>query len=326
MRVGIVGVGAVGTRVIRRLLAAPDLEVVVDARRMSRDNNPLTAFGNQITLLDAEFDRIKFEAVVVATPAGLQAPTVAPLLGRCPLIVTTGDELSEVRDLLSESSAAVSGGSAVVVGAAFAPGLSCVLAWSAGHRMDEVHEVHVAKVGTGGPACARQHHRALGGWALDWRDGHWIDRPGGSGRELCWFPEGIGSRDCYVGELADPLLMVEAFPDVKRVTARLAANRRDRFTAWLPMMTPPHSEGALGAIRVEVRGMREGESATEVLGVSERPAVAAAALAASVVLTGVAEPIPPGTHAVGAIASAELVDELLSAGIRFHRFSGTEIV
>ena len=30
-------------------------------------------------------------------------------------------------------------------------------------RFDAVDEIHVAKVGTGGPACARQHHRALRG-------------------------------------------------------------------------------------------------------------------------------------------------------------------
>ena len=45
-------------------------------------------------------------------------------------------------------------------GAGFAPGLTCVLAAHGAARFDQVDEIHVAKSGTGGPACARQHHRA----------------------------------------------------------------------------------------------------------------------------------------------------------------------
>ena len=40
----------------------------------------------------------------------------------------------------------------------------------------------------------------------------------------------------------------------ERVTARVAASRRDRLTARLPMLRPPHPEGLIGAVRVEVRG------------------------------------------------------------------------
>ena len=125
-------------------------------------------------------------------------------------------------------------------------------------RFDQVDELHVAAHGTGGPACARQHHRALAGLALTWHDGMWIERASGSGRELCWFPDPVGAHDCYRAELADPLLLVPAFPGVARVSARLSATRRDRITARLPMLRPPHPEGTLGAVRVEVRGKRDG--------------------------------------------------------------------
>ena len=61
-------------------------------------------------------------------------------------------------------------------------------------------------------------------------------------------------RDCYRAALPDALLLVPAFPGVDRVTARLAANRRDRLTARLPMLRRPHPEGGPGRVRVEVRG------------------------------------------------------------------------
>jgi hypothetical protein len=169
----------------------------------------------------------------------------------------------------------------VAVGAGFSPGLSCLLAAHAAALLDRVTEVHVSRVGTGGPACARQHHRALRGEAVDWRDGEWLHRASGSGRELCWFPDPIGGRDCYRAALPDPRLLVGAFPGVERVTARLAATRRDRLTSRLPMLRKPHPDGGPGAIRVEVRGERSGAgTATVVYGAMELPSMAAAAVAA----------------------------------------------
>ena len=88
-----------------------------------------------------------------------------------------------------------------------APGLSCVLAAHLRNHLDRVDEVHVASVGTGGPACARRHHAALTAAAVDWEEGEWRRRRGGSGRELVWFPEPVGGADCYRAGLADPLLV-----------------------------------------------------------------------------------------------------------------------
>ena len=76
------------------------------------------------------------------------------------------------------------------------------------------------------------------------------------------------------------LLLVPAFPDAVRVTSRLGANRRDRLTARLPMLRPPHPEGGPGAIRVEVRGRGAETREVLALGAMDRPAVAAGAVAA----------------------------------------------
>jgi hypothetical protein len=137
----------------------------------------------------------------------------------------------------------------VVAGATMSPWLSCLLAAHGATLLDRVDEVHVARHGVAGPACARQRLRALRGTALDWRDGEWVRRPGFSGRELNWFPDPIGGRDCYRAELAEPLLLRPVLPDAQRVTARLTASRRDRALAPFPVLLPPPVEGGLGAIQ-----------------------------------------------------------------------------
>jgi hypothetical protein len=80
--------------------------------------------------------------------------------------------------------------------------------------------------------------------------------------------------------LPETVLLVGAFPDARRVTARVGANRRDRLTAHLPMLRRPHPEGTLGAIRVEMRGRQGQAQGDRVLGAVDRPAVAAGAVAA----------------------------------------------
>ena len=193
------------------------------------------------------------------------------------------------------------------------PGLTCLLARLGASEFDAVDEIHVAKVGTGGPACARQHHRALSSLAIDWRDGRWTRRAGGSGRELCWFPDPVAGRDCYRAALPDALLLVPAFPGVDRVTARMAATRRDRLTAPLPMMRRPHPEGGVGAVRVELRGWREGERHVVVLGSQAKPAHGAAVVAAATALHLVGREVPAGAAGLASIPDP---DRLLLRGRR----------
>ena len=199
-------------------------------------------------------------------------------------VVSTSGAVSDVRDLLDLDDAARGAGVTLVVGAAVSPGLSGLLARQLVGRLAGCDELHIARHGTAGPACAREHHRALRGWAMGWRDGGWIERPAGSGRELCWFPEPVGARDCYRGELSDPVLLHRSFPDVERISARVSATRRDRFTARLPMLSPPHREGGIGALRVEARGRdAEGARVTLIVGIAELVGTAAAAVAAAFV-------------------------------------------
>lgn len=327
MRVAVVGVGAVGARAARQLLSSDGVDAVVlrdpDQERLEAVRQSLGRGAEVDTATDGAPDA---DLVVLALPPGQHGRAARQALGVDRPVVSTSDAIDDVRALLDLDAEARERGVTVVVGAGFGPGLSCVLAAHAASFLDEVDEIHVARIGTGGPACARQHHAALAGRAIDWRDGGWVERRGGSGRELCWFPDPIGAADCYRAALPDALLLVPAFPQVRRVTARLAANRRNRLTARLPRLRRPHAEGGLGAVRVEVRGRRDGATDTVVLGAIDRPAVAAGALAALAALWirdgRVAGPGAAGL--AGAVDPVPLLHELHRRGVRAAVFEGVD--
>lgn len=324
MRVAVFGAGATGARVARKLATSDEVERVLvhdpDPQRLDWVVSSLgpTAAAAESPVLEGDAD-----AVVVATPSGTQLDIARRAVDEGATVVTTSDDLGETQALLDLDHRARSCQTAVAVGAGYMPGLSCLLARHAAAELDQVDEIHVAKAGTGGPACARQHHRCLSGMALDWRDGEWVRRPGGSGRELCWFPDPVSGRDCYRAALPDAVVLVPAFPGVSRVTARLAATRRDRFTAPLPMLSPPHPEGGIGAIRVEVRGRCGSERKVVVLGSCARPASAAATVAAATVLHARATRIEPGARGLAAIERPQaLLASVAAQGLRPSRFEG----
>ncbi|HMC39149.1 MAG TPA: hypothetical protein VKI19_05765, partial [Acidimicrobiales bacterium] len=222
------------------------------------------------------------DVTVVAEPAAVRRAVTAALEAGSHVVSPVDDPI-DVRHLMELDQRARSAGRSVAIATAMAPGLSCVLARRLATGFESVDEVHIASLGTGGPACARRHHAALAGIALDWADGAWRRRAGGSGRELVWFPEPVGGADCYRAALADPLLLAPAFPGARRITARFAATRRDRLTSWLPMLRPPHPEGLVGGVRVEVRGWIADRPETRIIGTASQPAVAAAAVTAAAV-------------------------------------------
>ena len=326
MRVGVVGVGAVGTRLARQLVStAAVTEVVLRDERTGRVEDVVASLVEKAVVDRGGYlDPLDVDVVALCGPSGTHAEAAATFLRRGLPVVSTADAIADVEALLALDAEARERGVAVAVGAGFAPGLTDVLARHAAEGFDEVDEVHVAKMGTAGPACARQHHRALGDTALDWRDGGWVHRPGGSGRELCWFPDPIGARDCYRGALPDALTLVPTFPGVRRVTARVAATRRDRMTARLPMLRRPHPEGGPGAVRVEVRGRRGPGRDVVVLGAMDRPSVAAGTVAA-VTACRLAEGrvLRSGAAGLGELLdAADVLAELRERGVRCAVFEG----
>jgi saccharopine dehydrogenase-like NADP-dependent oxidoreductase len=305
MRVALVGAGAVGARAARQLASTDAVErVLVSDVDDERARAVVASLGEERSTLAGADDDV--DVAILATPRGTHTDLARRFVGAGVPVVSVADGIDDVRALLELDGAAKRNDVSVVIGAGFSPGLTCVLAAHAAAALDHVDEVHVAKVGTGGPACAQAHHRALAGSALDWRDGAWVTRRAGSGRELCWFPDPIGGEDCYRAALPDALLLAPAFPGVERITARMGANRRDRVTSRFPMLRPPHPEGGPGAARVEVRGRRGSARIVHVLGAMDRPAVAAGTVAALAAVAAGSKQL----RRSGAGGLAELVDPL----------------
>jgi len=332
-RIAVIGGGILGVRIARELLtpiaggAIATGGVVLVTRRPDRAKVLSGSFGSSVAVFSDEHGTTELGAevstVVLAGAAGTQLDAARDNLRAGRHVVATSDDPDEVEAMLALGPDARASNRTFVIGAAMAPGLSCLLVSHAADLLDRVDEIHVARHGAAGPACARQRLRALRGTATDWRDGEWVERAGFSGRELCWFPDPIGARDCYRAALADPMLLVPEFEGVERVTARIAANRRDRALAPFPVLLPPPVEGGLGAVRVELRGEVGGERRTVVYGVLDRPAVAASATAAVTALRVAAGGCAPGaTGLAGLGATRPILVELARRGVRAAVFEG----
>lgn len=318
--IGVVGAGVVGERVLRMLHGVADL-AVVDRRPEVVDR---CARETGATALDG-IDELRSCQTVVLTHPAPHAELSATLVRSGVNVVSATGDGGDVGELVALTDQARMGGVSLVPGAAMSPGLSGLIVRWLSTSLTAVDEVHVAMHGTAGPACAREHHRALGTTATGWHDHRWIEVPGGSGRELCWFPEPVGAYDCYRAGVVDPILLHGLFPDASRISARVSANRRDRLTAWLPMLRPPHPEGGVGALRVEVRGAGEsGQRLTAVGGIAEFAGTAAAATAATFAEHASSGSLPAGVVLPGdaALPTTELLSHIAAHGVRLQSFTG----
>ena len=304
MTIWIVGEGIVGLRVARTLD-----EFDVRAHDPRREPTPMVESG---------------DVAVLAHPVD-HAPLARAFGMRGASVVTVGDGLDDSRELMALDIDFEAAQASLVIGAALTPGLSGLLARYLSLELEAIDEIHVAVHGTAGPSCARDHHRSLSGRAVGWRDGEWRHSLGGGGRELCWFPEPVGARDCYHAEIASPVLLHQSFPEAVRIDARRSARRRDRFTARLPMLSSPHPEGGVGALRVEVRGRAsDGARVTRILGVAELVGTAAASLAAVFAAAAAAGELPTGAIVAGDpdLDTVELLRRVEASGVRLQEFTG----
>lgn len=323
--ISIVGVGASGSHCLRALLAGTgggrELEICVsDERRTAR--SAVESLGPRVAVtvrpvLDAD-------VVVLATPAGTHADLASDAIARGSSVVSMSDSIGDIRDLIELDRSAREAGVSLVAGAGFAPGLTCLLARHAGDMFDDVAEIAVAKAGTGGPACARQHHRAMKETAWDWFGGRWVERGGGSGRDLVWFPPPMGACDSYKAALPSPLLLQRQFPDTDRIVARVTATRRDRLTSRLPMLRPPHDDGGPGAVRVEVRGLIGGRFETLVYAVAADPSRGAGIVCAGTANAIIDERMPHGAFGLSELDDpVPLLRSLIESGLKIMTFDGT---
>jgi hypothetical protein len=309
-RVALIGRGVVGSRIERSVsVVLPGVDLVaVDTRHAARAS--------------AALDTV--DAAVVAS-TGPHAAIVHQLIERRLPTISIADELDDVAAMVEFDEAAIDADVPLVVGAGMSPGLSGLLVRHLADQLAVSDEIHIAVHGTAGPACARQHHRSLAGSGLAWHDGAWVRRPAGSGRELCWFPEPVGAYDCYRAEQASPLLLRNLFPDVVRISERVSANRRDRLTARLPMLSRPHPEGGVGAMRIEVRGSdHDGARSTLVVGIAELVGTATASTAVAFLHAAVTNSLPAGVVCAGdaRLDTVSLLRTIERVGVRLQEFTG----
>ncbi len=307
MKIGVVGAGAVGKRVLSQ---------VQDAEYFSRDD-PTEAFSD-------------LDLLVLANDSSEQTILAGAAIAQGVSVLTTADRPDAVSALLRLDALAKDRGVCLVAGAAYSPGMSCILASYLASQMDKVTEIHIARIGTGGPACARNHHRSLSAMSIEYYEGNLKRGPGGSGRELYWFPEPLGGADCYAGAMPEPILLSRTFDQARRITSKRAARRRDRFTSAFPMLSPPHTEGGLGGIRVDVRGIVSGRF-TELTAASVAlPAMAAASVLTMLIAAFKKQTTSAPVFSPGVMSLSELPEpkkflaELAQCGISISVFHGSE--
>lgn len=307
MAIVIFGLGAVGSQ------AGNQLEGTV----------PTRSVPGVVTAKTIGYHLEPGDIALLATPCGTHLELASAAIGRGAHVVSISDSTGEIQSLLELDAKARSQQATLIVGAGFAPGLSCLLARHGASKLQQIEDISVSKHGTGGPACARQHHRASKQSGYDWVDGEFLTRPAGSGRDLVWFPDAVGAKDCYRAALPSAVLLKRMFPQARRITARMSASRRDRLTSRLPMLRRPHKDGGPGAIRVEVRGRGPTGYMTAVYGVAGAPSTAAATVAVVA-----ARKIADGACIPGSRGMAEQgdpvpwLDAIRAAGLKIEAFSG----
>ena len=314
--VGLVGYGVTGRRIGARLLQHDTKVAVYDPAGVGSPRGAVHV--GQLS------DLAVTDVVALCSPHP-HAQLAAEYLAAGVSVVSMSADIADVRRLVDLDHRARRGGAALIVGAAMSPGLSGLLVDHLWRQLHVAEEIHVATHGTAGPACAARHHDALGDTAIGWHDGEWIERPGGSGRELNWFPEPIGARDCYRAALPDPFLLQRMFPTVSRISARVSGTRRDRLTARFPMLTPPHAAGDIGAVRVEVRGAAaDGARVTLIAGASGPTGDLAAAVASACIEVCLAGSVEPGVHLVGGstLDAPALLRRAVEFEVQLQEFTG----
>jgi len=280
VRIAVVGAGLVGRRTAEHL-AALGFDTVLVSRRRPIEPWPDAPANLEFRSGWIGATEVGADLVVLATASQDQPALARRSVGAGVHVVCTADGLDHIDRIRALDRPAAAAGVSVIVGAAYSPGVSTVLALHLAADMSDISTITTAQFGTGGPACARQHHRAMGASGREVHEGRLRTSRGGSGRELVWFPEPVGPADCYRAGLAEPALLQPRFPRVDRIESRQAATRRDRLTSSLPMLRRPHAEGLLGAVWVEVRGRVDGRVEHRTMAATGPQATGAAAMAAA---------------------------------------------
>jgi hypothetical protein len=320
----VLGAGDVAARVARELLTAGHENLLLVTPGEDRVAILSEAFGEEaeVVLGDGVSQTIPEGALVVSTGCAQQQLMAAePAIRRGNDLIVVTDDPEVLEHLMCLDDAASAAGVRVLIGAAMSPGLSCLMASFGAGWFDVVDEVHVARVGdcgaNGGTGSRGRHRRS----PRQWREGEWRRSAPGSGGELLWFPDPVGARECYVVDSGELTLLGRRFPDLRRAVVRKAMSRGGRLVSALPSVVSEPARGLLdgrdpiAAVRVDLRGSRDGARHSVVLGVIDLPTMATGVLVADAV--GRLATLEPGVRTMGDLSDpGEVLAALRERGIR----------
>jgi hypothetical protein len=325
----VAGLGETGIRTARQLLDTPSVDrVVVASHRESHAREVAQALhdGAEPWVLSADGDLpSEADAIACALPAGTELALARAAVERSIPFASTTDQADALSALHALDPSARLHATTVLPGCGLAPGLADVLVRHAAGVLDAVDEVHVARFGVAGDACADVARRVRHEPSVEWR-GRIVVNDRRRGAELVWFPDPVGARECTLVATGVEQL-ASATPGVDRVTVRLGEPVSRRFTP--PSRRDPAA--GFGAVRVEVWGWQGAERATVVYGVIERTAVAAGTVlgVAAAWLAGALPEVgerEPGALGLGtAVKPVPFLAELARRGVKAAVFEGVPV-
>ena len=326
------GLGAVGIRAARQLVDTPGVaSLLISARSAARAAEVAASLGAGAEAVELAPDDplpAGIDAVAAALPTTLAPARAERALAAGVPFASTVDAADAIDALLELDQRAHAAGLLIAPGCGLAPGLADVLARHAADALDAVDEIHVARAGSAGPASTAALRRALRDPVLEWCDGDWREERHPN-RELVWFPDPIGARECAPVTVGAALL-ARAFPGARRVTMRLAEPLARRLT-WSGRRG---LDEGWGSTRVEVWGWRGRTRESMVYGVIDRTAIAAGTVLALTTarLAGAAPALAARSGpAVGVHGLAALVEpvpflaELARRGVKAAAFEGVAV-
>jgi len=333
----VAGLGETGVRTARQLLDTPGIDrVYVAARNGDAARRVAQALHDGAEPWSIEDDATfpdRIDAVASAVPARADAELARAAIERRVPYASVADHDAAISALRALDDTARARDTCLLAGCGLAPGLADVLVRHAADMLDSVDEVHVARFGVAGPACAAVARQTQREPNTEWHAGELVhDRHRGS--ELIWFPDPVGARECPLVATGVELLTA-ALPGVERVTMRLGAPPLRRLAA--PGILAFSARGrrdpaaGFGAVRAEVWGWQGGARATVVYGVIERTAVAAGTVlgVATAWLAGalpeIGEPRAGAFGLGGAVKPVPFLAELARRGVKAAVFEGVAV-
>jgi hypothetical protein len=326
------GLGAVGISAARQLVDTPGVDsLLISARSGARAAEVAAGLGDRAKAIEMRRDDPVPEgvdAVAAALPCALVASRAERALTAGVPFAATAEDADVISAVLDAENRARVSNVLIAPACGLAPGLADVLARHAADALDAVDEIQVARAGSAGPASTAALRRALREPVIEWRDRGWREERHPNS-ELVWFPDPIGARECAPVTVGAALL-VRAFPDVNRVTIRLAEPLARRL-AW------PARRGldeGWGSTRVEVWGWRGHTRESMVYGVIDRTAVAAGTVLALATARlagatpGLAARAGPsaGVHGLAALVEpVPFLAELARRGVKAAVFEGVAV-